>query len=98
MSIDGTWKVTMNSPMGAQEAELKLTTDGSSLSGQMVSPQGSIDLSDGTVNGNDASWKAALTEPMPITLEFTATFDGDSVSGNAKLGAFGNASFTGTRA
>jgi hypothetical protein len=30
-------------------------------------------------------------------LEFSATVDGDSLSGDVKLGSFGNASFTGTR-
>jgi hypothetical protein len=35
---------------------------------------------------------------MPITLSFTATLDGDSISGTAKLGMFGNANFSGTRA
>ena len=44
------------------------------------------------------AWKASLTSPMPMTLEFSATVDGDSMSGNVKLGAFGNATFTGTRA
>jgi hypothetical protein len=34
---------------------------------------------------------------MPMTLEFTATVDGDDISGNVKLGAFGDAAFTGSR-
>ena len=35
---------------------------------------------------------------MAMTLEFSATVDGDEISGNVKLGAFGNASLSGTRA
>ena len=35
---------------------------------------------------------------MAMTLEFSATVDGDSISGDVKLGAFGNASFSGSRA
>jgi len=31
-------------------------------------------------------------------LEFAGKVDGDAISGNVKLGAFGNASFSGTRA
>ena len=42
------------------------------------------------------TWKAALTQPMPITLEFTAKVDGDTISGNVKLGTFGDATFEGT--
>ena len=56
-----------------------------------------VDL-DGTVDGDNLTWKAALTQPMPINLDFTATVDGDKISGNVKLGTFGDATFEGTRA
>ena len=39
-----------------------------------------------------------MTQPMPIKLEFTGKVAGDKISGSVKLGAFGNASFEGTRA
>ena len=47
--------------------------------------------------GNDLSWKMEMTSPMPMTLEVSASVDGDEISGNIKLGAFGEASFTGLR-
>jgi len=95
MSIAGTWNTTMNTPMGAQQATLTLNEDGT---GKMSGAQGDMDVVDGTVDGNTAQWKAKLTAPMPMTLEFDATADGDSISGNVKLGAFGDATFEGTRA
>ena len=98
MSADGSWNITIKTPMGAQSATLVLTTDGATLSGQMQSPMGNIDLTDGTVDGESLTWKAALTAPMPMTLEFTATVDGDAIAGEAKLGAMGSAPFEGTRA
>jgi len=96
-SADGTWKTTMNTPMGKQEGTLTLKTDGGALSGKLAGPQGEIDIDEGKVEGDTLSWKAKLTSPMPMTLEFDATVEGDDISGNVKLGAFGNASFTGTR-
>lgn len=98
MSADGTWNTTMNTPMGAQNGTLTLATSGGTLSGKLASPQGEIEITDGTVDGNNLAWKASITSPMPMTLEFSATLDGDALSGNVKLGAFGNATFTGTRA
>jgi len=98
MSADGSWNTTINTPMGAQNGTLVLQTSGATLSGKMVGAQGEMALSDGKVDGNNLSWKAQMTSPMPMTLEFTATVDGDKISGNVKLGAFGNASFSGTRA
>ncbi len=98
MSADGTWNTTMNTPMGAQNATLTLTSDGNSLTGKMSSPQGDLDIQDGTIDGDNLSWKADITSPMAMTLEFSAKVAGDEISGDVKLGAFGNASFSGTRA
>ena len=98
MSADGTWNTTINSPMGAQSGTMTLATDGGTLTGKLVSPQGEIDIEDGTVDGDNLTWKASMTSPMPMTLEFSATVNGDEISGDVKLGAFGNATFTGTRA
>jgi len=84
--------------MGAQEATMTLVTDGGSLSGTMAGAQGTQEFTGGTVDGNNLEWKVEMTSPMPMTLEISASVDGDSISGNVKLGAFGNASFEGSRA
>ena len=98
MSADGTWKTTMNTPMGPQQGTLELQTDGNVLTGKLSGSQGEIEIKDGTVDGDSLAWKADITTPMAMTLEFSATVDGDEISGNVKLGAFGNASLSGTRA
>lgn len=98
MSADGDWKVTMNSPMGSQEATLTLKADGSSLSGKIVGPQGTQEFDGGSVDGDQLAWKVSLTQPMPMNLEFSAKVDGDAIRGDVKLGAFGNATFEGQRA
>lgn len=97
-SADGTWNTTMNTPMGAQQGTLVLTTAGSDLTGKLSGPQGEIEIEDGKIDGETLTWKANLTSPMPMTLDFDAKVDGDAISGNVKLGAFGNATFSGTRA
>ena len=98
MSADGTWSVTLNTPMGAQAGTLELATDGNTLTGTMSGPQGSMELENGTADGDSLSWTVNMTQPMPITIEATATVDGDEISGEAKLGAFGTATFSGSRA
>ena len=98
MSVDGDWKVTLNSPMGAQEATLTLETSGDSLSGKMAGEQGVQEFEGGTVEDNTLSWSIKMTQPMPMDLDFTAVVNEDSISGSVKLGAFGNANFDGTRA
>ncbi|MGB0997103.1 MAG: hypothetical protein ACPGXJ_02405 [Pseudomonadales bacterium] len=97
MSANGTWNTTINTPMGAQNGTLTLTTDGAELSGTMSSPQGEMAIENGAVDGDTLTWKAAITSPMPMTLEFSASVDGDAITGTVKLGAFGEAEFSGTR-
>ena len=97
MSADGSWNCTINSPMGAQQATITLVTDGSSLSGKMEGAQGTQEFDGGTVDGDNLSWKIEMTSPMPMTLEVSAAVNSDAIGGNVKLGAFGDATFTGTR-
>ena len=97
MSADGSWNCTINSPMGAQQATITLVTDGSSLSGKMEGAQGTQEFDGGTADGDNLSWKIEMKSPMPMTLEVSAAVNGDAIGGNVKLGAFGDATFTGTR-
>ena len=98
MSAEGTWSVTMNTPMGAQPGTLTLKEDGDSLSGSLSGAQGTQEFEGGKVDGNSLSWTVSMTQPMPMKLEFTATVDGDEISGDIDIEAFGKATFTGTRA
>ena len=96
--LDGTWETVIDTPMGQQKPTVTLQTDGGSLSGTMSGAQGTVDIKDGSVDGNTGAWQVSITSPMPMTLEFSATANGDEITGNVKLGAFGSADFTGTRA
>jgi hypothetical protein len=87
----------MNTPMGAQKSTLTLNVAGAALTGKMEGAQGALEIKDGKANGDTLTWAADMTQPMPIKLEFTAKVEGDKISGNVKLGAFGNATFAGTR-
>jgi hypothetical protein len=97
MSADGNWNLVLVTPMGDRQATLSVKTDGSVLKGSQGAEGNSTDIFDGTVNGNEVSWKVSISNPMPMTLEFTGTIDGDAVNGSVKLGAFGTSSFSGTR-
>ena len=72
MSADGTWKTTINSPMGVQEGTLTIATSGATFTGSMQTAQGAQDVS-GKVDGNTLTWGSKLTQPFPIDLEFPVT-------------------------
>ncbi|MEE8041667.1 MAG: hypothetical protein V3T15_02600 [Pseudomonadales bacterium] len=98
MSIDGTWKVTMTTPMGAQDVTMTLASDGGTLTGSVAGPQGNTEITEGTVDGDSAAWKLEVSGPMgEMTLETKATVDGDAIKGEVQLGSFGTATFEGTR-
>jgi hypothetical protein len=95
--VNGKWDVTVSSPMGAQKSVLMLSESGGALTGKLESAQGALEIKSGKASGDDVSWTADMTQPMPVTLEFSGKVQGDAISGNVKLGAFGNATFSGTR-
>ncbi|MCB2113682.1 MAG: hypothetical protein KDD85_09050 [Parvularculaceae bacterium] len=98
MAVDGKWNMTINTPMGAQTGVLDLKADGAALTGTMTGNMGSVEIQNGSVDGDAVKWSANVTSPMPITLEFDGKVDGDNLAGNVKLGAFGSSTFSGTRA
>jgi hypothetical protein len=97
MAIDGKWEITINSPMGAQKAQLDVKADGGALTGTQTAQGNTQALADGKVDGDNLAWSANITNPMPMTLEFTGKVDGDKISGSVKAGAFGSFPFTGAK-
>jgi hypothetical protein len=96
-AVDGDWEVTVKSPMGDQKSVLTINSNGDSFTGKMQGSLGSMDITNGSVSGNTLSWKMDMTVPMPMTLDCTATVDGDSITGEVKAGAFGSMPVSGTR-
>jgi hypothetical protein len=97
MSVAGSYECTVKSPMGDQKSVLTVTVDGDTWTGTNAGAQGSLDVYDGKIDGNTLTWKMDMKVPMPMTLEGTATVDGDSISGDIKAGMFGSMPMTGTR-
>jgi carbon-monoxide dehydrogenase large subunit len=95
-SVDGDWKMVMQTPMGPQEMTGRFVTDGESLSGELISPEGSQGFT-GTAQGNQLKFNLAVEKPMKMTLKYAITVDGDQLTGKVKLGMFGSATLTGER-
>ena len=98
MSVEGTWNTTVKSPMGDQKGTLTVNRDGDSWTGSMAGGMGSMDIKDGTVDGNTLHWTMDMTVPMPMKLTCEATVDGDNLTGKVNAGAFGDMPLSGTRA
>ncbi len=97
MSVAGSYDCVVKSPMGDQKSTMTVTVDGNTWTGTNAGAQGSLDVYDGKVDGNTLTWKMDMKVPMPMTLEGTATVDGDAISGSVKAGMFGSMALSGTR-
>ncbi|MBK6802379.1 hypothetical protein [Novosphingobium sp.] len=97
MSVAGTYECVTKTPMGDQKSEVTINVDGDTFTGSNVGAMGSMDLENGKVDGNTLTWTMKMTVPMPMTLEGTATVEGDVLTGSVKAGAFGTFPMNGTR-
>ena len=97
MSIAGTYDCTAATPLGTLRSRLMLVVDGDQLTGHGVSDHGALDIENGRIAGDTATWSMRLTQPMPMKLEVVATVAGDTLSAQVKLGFMGSVALTGTR-
>ena len=95
--IDGRWKMVLATPVGPQEIVGIFTTDHDALTGVLESAQGSQSF-EGTVAGNRLKWEMKVAKPMPLTLKYDITVEGNKLTGKVKMGIFGSAQLTGERA
>src|ERR1700749_1088409 len=98
MAVDGDWNITMSTPMGERTATLSLKADGGTLTGIQAAEGNSAEIFDGTASGDNVAWKVSITNPMPLTLEFTGKVAGDNMTGEMGIGPRGSFPFTGMRA
>ena len=97
MSVAGQYDCVTKSPMGDQKSVLTVNVDGDSWTGSNAGQMGSLDITDGKVDGNTLTWTMDMKVPMPMKLEGTATVDSDTITGQIKAGAFGTMAMSGTR-
>jgi hypothetical protein len=95
--VDGEWDCVTKSPLGEQKSVFTIKSDGNTFTGQQAGQMGSLDVIDGKVDGNKLTWKMDMKVPMPMTLDCSATIEGDTLTGQVGAGAFGSFPLTGTR-
>lgn len=98
MSLDGTYTVTVQTPMGAQKGKLTINASGNTFSGTMETASGTSDFSGGSISGNTLQWRAETKTPMgAFDVGYKATIDGDKLTGEAET-PFGSAPMEGKKA
>ncbi len=96
--VDGEWNTVIKAPTGEQKTKLRVVSAGDAFTGEFTGPDGTVEITDGKVEGSSLSWNMAITKPMPLTLAVKTTVEGDAMTGSVAVGAFGSFPFTGKRA
>ncbi|MBU1174863.1 MAG: hypothetical protein KKH72_05620 [Alphaproteobacteria bacterium] len=86
MSVDGTYDVTVKTPLGVQPGRLSLVSDGDALTGTLQNRLGTFEIEDGSVSGNQVHFFAPVKTPLgQFRIEITGEVAGDTYSGIGKL-------------
>jgi len=95
-SVDGTWKLTLETQQGTSNPMITIKQDGENLTGTYKGRFGEAPLK-GTLKGNEITFTVKLSvQGQDFEIVYTGTVDGDSMKGKAKF-AQGEADFTGKK-
>ena len=82
----GKWTATFNTQVGEQKYTWELTAAGPRLTGKYTSTNGSGEIADGKIDGNNLSWVENLDyQGMPLRIEYKATLSGDELKISRKV-------------
>jgi hypothetical protein len=99
MSIEGSWNVKMDTPMGTQQFTLSFSQSAGAWNGTLINERtGNSELSGLKVDGDTVSFDTKVNSPMgSLKVTMNATVQGDAITGVCKT-MLGNANFAGQRA
>jgi 2-polyprenyl-6-methoxyphenol hydroxylase-like FAD-dependent oxidoreductase len=86
--IDGTWNLEITTPMGLQRSTLELTRSGESVQGSATDERGSTAIREGRTDGEVVTFLLDVRRPFKMTLTFSLTVSGDTITGTSKPGRF----------
>ncbi|THC47003.1 hypothetical protein [Streptomyces sp. A1499] len=97
MSAEGTWNLSIATPIGKIKAVVKLREQDGVLTGVAHGAGEEVALTDVTRVGDRVTWKQAITKPMRLNMTFDVTVHGDALQGTAKAGHLPSSKVTGER-
>ncbi|MEN2416597.1 hypothetical protein AABB02_00635 [Streptomyces rimosus] len=97
MSIEGTWDLSMSTPIGKIKAVVEFRREDGVLAGTAHGTGEEVPLSEVVLDGDRLTWKQSITKPMRLNLAFAVTVDGDTLTGTSKAGRLPASKVTGER-
>ncbi|MEU3558065.1 hypothetical protein [Streptomyces fragilis] len=97
MSVDGTWNLSISTPIGKIKPVVELREQDGTLTGVASGAGEDVPLTDISLDGDRLTWRQAITKPMRLNLAFDVTVDGDTLRGTSKAGRLPSSTVTGER-
>ncbi|MFF9090986.1 hypothetical protein ACF1BE_32360 [Streptomyces sp. NPDC014991] len=97
MSVEGTWNLSISTPIGKMRAVVELRRQDGVLTGVARTAGEEVPLKDVVLNDDRLTWKQVVTKPMRLNLAFDVTVDGDTLKGSSKAGRLPASKVTGER-
>lgn len=97
MSVEGTWDLSVSTPIGKIKAVVELLRQDGVLTGVAHGTGEEVPLSDITLAGDRLTWKQTVTKPLRLNLAFALTISGDTLTGTSKAGRLPASKVTGRR-
>jgi imidazolonepropionase-like amidohydrolase len=88
MDVGGVWALTVLTPGGTREQELKIKmSEAGKISGDLVSERGEVAVEEGRMRGDELSFQITRTMgPRTLEISYTLEVDGEALSGLAVAG------------
>jgi hypothetical protein len=97
MSVEGTWDLTISTPIGTIKAVIELQRRDGVLTGTADGAGEKVPLSDVALDGDRLTWKQTITKPMRLNLAFALAVTDDTLTGTSKAGRLPASKVTGRR-
>jgi hypothetical protein len=97
MSVEGTWDLSIATPIGTIKAVVDLKSRAGALTGTAHGAGEEVPLRDVILNGGQLSWTQAITRPIRLNLAFAVTVTGDTMTGTSRAGRLPSSKVTGQR-
>jgi hypothetical protein len=97
MSVEGTWDLSVSTPIGRIKAVVELRRQDGVLTGEARGAGEEVPLREVVLDGDRLSWKQAVSKPMRLNLAFAVTVAADTLIGTAKAGRLPASKVTGQR-
>lgn len=97
MVVEGTWDLSISSPIGRIKVVAEFRREDGVITGTAHGVGEEVPLTEVVQDGDQLTWKQAITKPLRLNLSFAVTINGDTLEGTSTAGRLPASKVTGER-